>query len=92
MTPPPTILSDRAEQANLQSGHNEALVVATRALRASLEPLLQPRTRSAWIVEHLRLRSAAGLRPHVFAGTGLTATTFEELRQVTGQVNLAWMR
>ncbi len=44
------------------------------------------------VEEPLRLPSAAGLKPHVFAGTGLTATTLEELRQVSGQVNLAWMR
>lgn len=44
------------------------------------------------VEEPLRLPSAAGLKPHVFAGTGLKAASLEELRQVSGQVNLAWTR
>ena len=42
-------LTDHAEQANLQSGHNEVLLIAPRALRAGLDAQLQARVRRAWL-------------------------------------------
>jgi FkbM family methyltransferase len=42
-------LKDHAEQANLQCGHNEVLVVASRGQRAQLGALLQPRVRRVWL-------------------------------------------
>ena len=42
-------IADHAEQANLQSGHNEVLVIAPRACAARLGKALQPRVRRAWL-------------------------------------------
>jgi hypothetical protein len=79
-------------------GHEAAAMRGGAAVLGHCELLLMEysprflRAAGLDVEEPLRLPAAAGLRPHVFAGDGLRAATLEELRQVTGQVNLAWTR
>jgi hypothetical protein len=79
-------------------GHEAAAMRGAAAVLARCELLLMEysprflRAAQLDLEEPLRLPSAAGLRPHVFAGSGLQAVTLEDLRQETGQVNLAWQR
>jgi FkbM family methyltransferase len=79
-------------------GHEAAAMRGGAAVLGRCELLLMEysprflRAADLDVEEPLRLPAAAGLKPHVFAGEGLRAATLEELRQVTGQVNLLWMR
>jgi hypothetical protein len=79
-------------------GHEAAAMRGAATVLARCELLLMEysprflRAAQLDLEEPLRLPSAAGLRPHVFAGSGLQAVTLEDLRQETGQVNLAWQR
>lgn len=78
-------LADHADQANLQGGHNEVLVVAAAALRARLEPRLQARVRRAWLGRLTATASAVASELAMFgpdqllAGSPRATTLLDEL-------------